>query len=420
MAESPASDHFDEIPPVFKINLSLPPAERYVELATIYRERMRALCGLFDEIIMMISPKIPVQWVHRIARLSLTRLYSREETEELRGISRATGIDMYLLVCFNSILDLLMGCTSGGVRVSGNTSGNQKPRMLHFRTLDWDMDALRDLIVQLDFVRDSDAEEVLATSITYAGFVGVLTGVRKEMSVSLNFRAVHDTSRDFAFYSNHLLVLLGLRRSISSTLRQCILPSDSESTNPVYSTLDEILAKIPSLRTTAAYLVFCDGRKTVTMEKDYKTAVVRSSSSFITVANHDQENNRPSKRNKGGSHFGLSLVSGEAQDVGDLIAESHERQRCVQERWDNAVRHQQPAAEPPRDQRSSRSSMTLRKRRAEWDDKRTKEQGQLSWEEKHAVVTDMEVREWLSTYPVLNEATHFATVLDPHQGRWRG
>jgi hypothetical protein len=35
------------------------------------------------------------------------------------------------------------------------------------------------------------------------------TGVRKDLSVSLNFRAVHDTRRDVGFYFNYLLVLLG-------------------------------------------------------------------------------------------------------------------------------------------------------------------------------------------------------------------
>jgi hypothetical protein len=45
-------------------------------------------------------------------------------------------------------------------------------KMLHFRTLDWGMDSLRKLIVQLEFVNEKGGS-VIARSITYAGFVEV-------------------------------------------------------------------------------------------------------------------------------------------------------------------------------------------------------------------------------------------------------
>lgn len=51
---------------------------------------------------------------------------------------------MYLLVAFNLLLDTMMGCSSGGVRV-GNADGQGGTRMLHYRTLDWSMDPLREV-----------------------------------------------------------------------------------------------------------------------------------------------------------------------------------------------------------------------------------------------------------------------------------
>ena len=52
--------------------------------------------------------------------------------------------------------------------------------MMHFRTLNWTMDELRSVLVVLEFVKSKseDPREVLARSVTYAGFVGCLTGVR--------------------------------------------------------------------------------------------------------------------------------------------------------------------------------------------------------------------------------------------------
>lgn len=56
----------------------------------------------------------------------------------------------------------------------------EEERMLHFRTLDWGMDSLRSVLVELEFVRSEseDPEKVVARTVTYAGFVGVLSGVR--------------------------------------------------------------------------------------------------------------------------------------------------------------------------------------------------------------------------------------------------
>lgn len=413
MADPAERTQFDGKPPIFRINLSLPPSERYVELATLYCEKMRALRSLFDELLHMLSPKIPVRLVHYVAWLALRRLHNKEETEELRGISRVTGIRMYFLVSLNTVLDLLMGCTSGGVRASGSDG---KPRMLHFRTLDWDMEGLRDLIVQLEFVRSSNPDKVLATSITYAGYVGILTGVRKDLSASLNFRPVHDTSNNFSFYTNHLLVLLGFRQSISSILRQCILPS-SESEEPKYLTLSDLTAEIPGIPTTAAYFVFCDGSETVTMEKDNKTATIRSSSTFIVVANHDQEDNSTCpNRNKGGNHFGLSLVSGEVQDFDDLMEESRERQGCMQAQWDAAIqKHQMQLGNKAGKQDGA--SLTARQKKVEEERQAKQERDQITWNASHALVTGTEVKNWLTTYPVVNESTHFTALLDPEKGK---
>lgn len=52
----------DEFMPKFRINLSLPPCERYVSLARLYCHRMRSLRGIFDEtppLALTIHPRAP-------------------------------------------------------------------------------------------------------------------------------------------------------------------------------------------------------------------------------------------------------------------------------------------------------------------------------------------------------------------------
>jgi hypothetical protein len=173
----------------YRIDLSLPPSERYIQLATDFAPRMRSITPLFDEVL---ATMIPWAWLRRfieiLASVFLRRAYSGEETEEMKSISKASGVDMYFLVALNVFLDSLLGCTSGGVMVRGEKMQGKKSegrnkeesRMMHFRTLDWGMDELRRVLVVLEFVRSKskDPGRVIARSITYAGFVGVLTGVR--------------------------------------------------------------------------------------------------------------------------------------------------------------------------------------------------------------------------------------------------
>jgi hypothetical protein len=141
-------DHPDDLPK-YTIDLSLPPSERYVQLATNFRHLLSSATGLFDDVASASQPRLPVSIVRFLARFMLRKFYSAEETAELRGISKTCGVEMYNLVALNTLLDVLMGCTSG-VRTKANNDADTK--MLHFRTLDWGMDILRELVVYLEFV----------------------------------------------------------------------------------------------------------------------------------------------------------------------------------------------------------------------------------------------------------------------------
>ena len=145
-------------PPRYTIDLSLPPRRRYQHIVAAFRPQIATLPILFDEVVNDLRVNVSVERVRWLARLLLRRVYNKEENEELRGIQEATGVEMYLLVAFNVLLDLFMGCTSGAVKLEddGKTS-----RMLHFRTLDWGMDALRKVIVHLDFVERPGGEVIV-------------------------------------------------------------------------------------------------------------------------------------------------------------------------------------------------------------------------------------------------------------------
>ncbi|KAI9707785.1 MAG: hypothetical protein M1836_000747 [Candelina mexicana] len=379
----------DDQPPTYTINLGLPPAQRYVQLAKDFKPLIAKVAWLFDSILLSLHPNIPVRSVKAISRKLLRRLYSEEETEELRGISKAADVEIFLLVALNTFLDLFMGCTSGGVRVNGN---DQDPRMLHFRTLDWDMDSLRKMVVRLEFVHE-EGGEVFATSITYAGFIGILTGVRKGLSLSLNFRPNHNVSSPLShirFYGHHVLVLLGLRPSISSILRSQFLPPyparnkrQEKPSTPAQAlpTLEPITTNLPSIPSTACYIIFSDGNTAVTLEKDHRTAVIRSASDFIVATNHDRDREHTSMIQEDAQHTGPET------GMQALVEESVDRKECVQDLWkEDAFKS---------------------------NDDPTSQDGDLG----NGSVSQEQVINWMGQYPILNECTHFAVLMDPREGK---
>ncbi|KAK3171394.1 hypothetical protein OEA41_003478 [Lepraria neglecta] len=365
--------------PKYTIDLSLPPVKRYQHVAADFNAQTAALPALFDEIVLGMKPNARVGRVRRIARLLLRRVYYDEETEELRGISEATGIELWLLVAFNVLLDLFMGCTSGAARVDDGQGGK---KMLHFRTLDWGMDPLRKVVVQLDFIQKPGGK-VVASSITYVGYVGVLTGVRKGLSMSLNFRPNHERSTrlaNFRFYFHHLLVLLGFRPSISSLLRQQLLPSQKSSRRSTATkpTLKSIEHTLPSTTTTAAYLIFSDGDRTITMEKDHRTAMVKSSSDFIVATNHDAaEEISPGSQSQPEPDSSNTL---EATGMQGLVDDSVRRKDLAEKLWNKSLRKTRRRISPQK-------------------------------------LTKDTVVGWIDTYPISNDETHYATIMDPKVGK---
>lgn len=320
---------------------------------------------------------------------------------------------MYLLISFNVILDLLMGCSSGGAAVRDDDSASGT-KMVHFRTLDWGMDPLRRVLVQLDYVLEPHGD-IVASSINYAGFVGVLTGVRKGLSLSLNFRGVHSGSSEvlanLRYYGYLALVFLGLRPSISSTLRSYVIPkvygkkTGGTASLPDYETVvQEMSCKTKSLTSTACYLCFSSGCETTVIEKDLVTAKSNSSTSFTVVTNADAE----AKGEGNGAHDDdddseidddaepLLDSKPDAHDVAspttaleELLEDANERKACAERNYRKLVRSRSKASREGGDAKSSIALPTV-------DD----------------------IVEMVQKVPTSNECTHFAAVMDPTVGKF--
>lgn len=112
--------------------------------------------------------------------------------EELQGISEISGIPLGEIVLYNVFYELFTVCTSVIVE-------DEEGRMYHARNLDfglflgWDgknqtwltTENLRPLVVKLTFTRGN---RTLFQSINFAGYTGILTGIKKVFLLILKLR----------------------------------------------------------------------------------------------------------------------------------------------------------------------------------------------------------------------------------------
>jgi hypothetical protein len=388
-------------PPTYTIDLSLPPRKRYVKVVRDHRARIRILPHLFDDLID--AAKLPKRLVHLIARILLRNVFSKEQNEELRGISETAGIPMYLLVVYNVILDLFMGCTSGGMRVQ--PTDKAEPTMMHFRTLDWDMPELRNVVVQFDYVVRPRGE-VIARTIGYVGFVGVLTGLRQNLSVSMNFRPYHDNDTsilaNLKFYYQQLAVLLGFRPSIASVLRDFVVPRSTHLTTGNMKVearapygYDDITTTLPTFPPTAAYLIFCTPDQTILLEKDRKTAKITTSSEFWTTTNHDiLYEQQQDTDHAHATHAAYAKTAFGGLGMEEIVEESIERKNCMVYKWEKW---------------NGRHAKTYARRRMRGDSDGTITKS----------VPLEELKQWMAEDPISNVQTHFACIMDPKEGVFR-
>ncbi|KAH8894294.1 hypothetical protein GQ53DRAFT_92446 [Thozetella sp. PMI_491] len=391
--------------PKFTVDLSLPPEKRYAHIAPQFRNEVAEsnLTGLFVQLVFANAGRTIGRWLVTASRYVLRHVYTREETAELRGISASTGVDMHVLVAFNVLLDLLLGCTSSGVRVHDEQSQASVSRMVHFRTLDWGMEELRKIIIELDFVHFAGGP-VVATSVTYFGYVGVLTGVRPGLSMSLNFRPHHDRSswwKRVGFRWHQVMVVLGFRQSISSAIRHILLdpwPAEplggkegNRELEPAEAAaalaegrMRRILSKLSCSQSTAAYMIFCMPQRVYVVEKDNRAASVRDSSTFLTAYNHDASDEAdPSQL---AATIKQLRASNDPSGLDSFVASSLDRKEHLEAIW------------------ARRSKACQRKFHSETDT--------ITMDDVMRMVKDREIR---------NDETHYAVVMDPEGGKilWR-
>ncbi|VBB18291.1 hypothetical protein YASMINEVIRUS_754 [Yasminevirus sp. GU-2018] len=117
-----------------------------------------------------------VEWILAVCVYLNIVYYS----DEIKAISKYTKISVGRLVILQLYYELNAHCTS----ILTNTDSG----VCLTRTMDWDLDLLKDLTIIVDFTKNN---QVLFSATTWVGYVGIFTGVKQDVfAVSLNYRRV--------------------------------------------------------------------------------------------------------------------------------------------------------------------------------------------------------------------------------------
>mmetsp|Transcript_90014 Transcript_90014/g.178966 ORF Transcript_90014/g.178966 Transcript_90014/m.178966 type:complete len:546 (+) Transcript_90014:55-1692(+) len=166
------------VAPSFVIDLRRPPEERWSDVIAHFREPMaKVFKQMSDEILESIG-----SYGELMLRPITSLIFPSHIRAEVCGIAKAVGVSCNVLRIMQIAYELHAACTSVAAILPGG------PQL--FRTMDWDLQLLKRLSATFHFIGDG----LNFTATSWAGYVGVLTGVRAAgpdwdgLALSVNFR----------------------------------------------------------------------------------------------------------------------------------------------------------------------------------------------------------------------------------------
>lgn len=160
----------------YRFDLDKKPCDRWTDIIKENKDKLKNIEKELDEIIGKTSSSSILIWgMEKLARRGYV-LFS----EELICIAKETGLPLGKLTAMQLVYEMFACCTS--IVSYDYKTGNP----IHIRTMDWDFPFLKDLTIELEYIKNGKS---IAIVTTWLGYVGVMTGMRLDKyAFSLNFR----------------------------------------------------------------------------------------------------------------------------------------------------------------------------------------------------------------------------------------
>merc|ERR1712000_611097 len=169
--------------PKYKVDLDLDPKSRWTEIINDHAEAFHAVNKIINEEMLETLggfKKSLADLVLKGTLKSANAIGSVYFSEELKAISKLSNLPLEKVIALQLVYEASTCCTS----IVVNHKDGKSP--IHIRTMDWAMEFLSPLTIEVEFFRN---KKLLFRATTWAGYVGVLTGSKpSQFSASINFR----------------------------------------------------------------------------------------------------------------------------------------------------------------------------------------------------------------------------------------
>lgn len=175
--------------PKFVVDLDKPPSERWNDILDKYQDKFAKINKEFDKIFKMYPTYL--LWIAKTLISCYKWTNSIMYYDELESISKKTNIEFEKLLLMQLCYEFCSACTCVVTKVKGEYT--------FYRTLDWPLDFMKDITIQVNFVR---GKKIVFTGITWVGYVGILTGFTGKYAVAVNYRRTTNNSNIWSILGN--------------------------------------------------------------------------------------------------------------------------------------------------------------------------------------------------------------------------
>jgi len=162
--------------PSYKVDLDEPPIKRWQHIAKNY-DGQRISKWINDTINELIpDSKELVAALMELVAADIDDLFTKEQADEMRGLSEALKVKLYEVVLVNIVYDLTAFNSSRTRMCTSIVAEDKQGNMYHGRNLDYSGPAMmREMTIQIDFIKNGTT---LFKSTSFVGYIGLITGVK--------------------------------------------------------------------------------------------------------------------------------------------------------------------------------------------------------------------------------------------------
>lgn len=250
----------------FKYDFSVSPDKRWGHIIGAFKESIPFLKTQIDNLLTSMQIGSSTLFIVR----QLIKLYKKNVMyySEMESLSILLDISVEKLMLMQLCYEYNSMCTSVGTRVNGKN--------IHYRTMDWELDFLKDITIELEYIKDGQS---IALATTWLGYIGVLTGVSNQhFSISVNFRLSGD--RTFTKFMTNVWNVLSLKWPIGYLVR------DIFETNCSYEEALVLLRK--TILISPTYFTVCHNQDNpIVIVRNPANVDIERSGQFVVQTNAD-------------------------------------------------------------------------------------------------------------------------------------